>query len=312
MTDSSEVHVVLGATGGAGRAVVRELADRGRRVRAVSRSGGSGFPEGVEVVAADGADADMARRVCEGAAAVYHCMNVPYAQWADLLPALTEGSIAGAARAGAPLVVMDNLYMYGPTDGPMAEDTPRRPAGSKGRLRLQMEQMLLKAHASGRARVAIGRASDFYGPGANSAAQMLVFDALAEGRTPAWLGSLDAPHTMTYLPDAARGLVALADNEEAHGEVWHLPSNEPVTGRQFIEAVAKAMGHEAAPRMRAYGRWMMALAGLFDAQVREAKEVLYQFEAPFVMDTSKFEAAFGRTVTPYETAIRETVERMEE
>jgi nucleoside-diphosphate-sugar epimerase len=60
--------------------------------------------------------------------------------------------------------------------------------------------------------------------------------------------------------------------------------------------------------MRAYGYWMLTLAGLFDAQIWEAREVLYQFRAPFVMDTSKFEAAFGRDVTPYETAIRETVE----
>jgi hypothetical protein len=62
------------------------------------------------------------------------------------------------------------------------------------------------------------------------------------------------------------------------------------------------------PSMRAYGYWALTAAGLFDAQVWEAREVLYQFESPFVMDTSKFEEAFGRNVTPYEAAVRETLD----
>jgi nucleoside-diphosphate-sugar epimerase len=301
----SSPHVVLGATGGAGRAVVQELVDRGRPVRAVSRGGGP-FPDGVEVVTADCTDAGEARDACAGAAVVYHCLNVPYAQWAETLPVFTENTIAAAAHADAPLVVTDNLYMYGPTDGPMTEETPRRPAGPKGRLRAEMEERLLGAHEAGRVRVALGRASDFYGPHANAATRELVFEAALDGQTAAWLGALDAPHTLTYLPDFARGLVTLGTHEEALGEVWHLPSNEPITGRDFIERVYAAAGQE--PSMRAYGYWMLSLAGLFDAQVWEAREVLYQFRDPFVMDTSKFEAAFGRDVTPYETAIRETLD----
>lgn len=99
--------------------------------------------------------------------------------------------------------------------------------------------------------------------------------------------------------------VTLGAHEEALGEIWHLPSNDPITGRRFIEMVGEEVGQE--PSMRAYGYWSLTLAGLFDAQVREVKEVLYQFREPFVMDTSKFEEAFGGSVTPYETAIAETV-----
>ena len=302
---SANPHVVLGATGGAGRAVVQELIDRGLPVRAVSRSGGS-FPDEVEVVAADCTDAAATRRACEGAAVIYHCLNVPYPQWTEVLPTFTANTIEAAAHADAPLVVTDNLYMYGPTDGPMTEETPRQPAGPKGRLRAAMEKQLLGAHEKGRVRVALGRASDFYGPHANSSTRELVFEAALDGDSAAWLGALDAPHTLTYLPDFATGLVTLGTHEAAFGEVWHLPSNDPITGRDFIEQVYAETGQP--PSMRAYGYWMLSLAGLFDAQIWEAREVLYQFRAPFVMDTSKFEAAFGRDVTPYETAIRETVE----
>jgi nucleoside-diphosphate-sugar epimerase len=302
---SSDPHVVLGATGGAGRAVVQELVGRGRPVRAVSRSGGA-FPDAVEVVTADCTDPAAARRACEGAAVIYHCLNVPYSQWTEVLPVFTANTIEAAAHADAPLVVTDNLYMYGPPDGPMTEDTPRRPAGPKGRLRAAMEEQLLAAHEKGRVRVALGRASDFYGPHANAATRELVFEAALDGSTAAWLGALDVPHTLTYLPDFAAGLVTLGTHAAAFGEVWHLPSNKPITGRDFIERVYAEVGRP--PSMRAYGSWMLSLAGLFDAQVWEAREVLYQFREPFVMDTSKFEAAFGRDVTPYETAIRETVD----
>lgn len=302
---SHSPHVVLGATGGAGRAIVHELVDRGRPVRAVSRSGGTGFPDGVDVRAADCSDVERARQACSEAAVVYNCLNIPYSEWEDQLSDLTENSITAAAHADAPLVFADNLYMYGPTDGPMTEETPRRPTGRKGKIRAEIEQALLEAHEKGRARIAIGRASDFYGSHANSSTRELVFEPVLNGSTAAWLGSLDAPHTMSYLPDFARGLVTLGLHEETFGEIWHLPSNEAVTGRRFIEMVCVAVDRE--PSMRSYGYWALTLGGLFDSQVWEAREVLYQFQEPFVMDTSKFEAAFGRDVTPYETAIRDTL-----
>lgn len=104
----------------------------------------------------------------------------------------------------------------------------------------------------------------------------------------------------------ARGLVTLGTHEEALGEIWHLPSNDPIPGRRFIEMVCEEVGRT--PSMRAYGYWSLTLAGLFDAQIWEAREVLYQFREPFVMGTGKFDAAFGGSVTPYETAIRETLD----
>jgi hypothetical protein len=55
-------------------------------------------------------------------------------------------------------------------------------------------------------------------------------------------------------------------------------------------------------------RWgMMTLAGLFNRQIREAREVLYQFERPFVMDASKFERTFEAPVTPLREGVRETL-----
>ena len=73
-------HVVFGASGGVGSALVRELLSRGRHVRAVSHSGRGSFPKGAEVVRADATDAALVREVSQDAAVVYHAVNVPYAQ----------------------------------------------------------------------------------------------------------------------------------------------------------------------------------------------------------------------------------------
>ena len=157
-------HVVIGAGGGTGSAVVRELARRGLPVRAVTRSGKGDVPDGVQQMAADIGTPEGARQACEGAAVVYHCAQPPYTKWPELFPPMTRAVLDGAAEAGAKLVFADNLYVYGPPDEPMTEETPQRAQGKKGRVRIQMADALLGAHADGRLRVTIGRASDYYGP----------------------------------------------------------------------------------------------------------------------------------------------------
>jgi nucleoside-diphosphate-sugar epimerase len=298
-------HVIIGASNGSGLALAWELRRRGRNVRAVSRSGGGDLPPDVERVRADATDGDVVRRAAEGAEVIYHCANVPYREWPEVLPKLAEASIAGASAVGARLVVMDNLYMYGQPDGPMTESTPRRATGPKGRLRADLEERFMHAHREGRARVAIARASDFFGPHTNSAVSILAVEPLRAGRTASWPGSLDAPHTLNYIDDVAWGLAELGERDEAMGEIWHLPAAEAVTGREFIQMVAEALGRP--PKMRALGRTMMRLGGLVNPQAREAVEVLYQFEAPFVMDASKFARAFGARISPMREAIGKTV-----
>ena len=155
-------HVVIGAGGGTGSAVVRELAGRGLRVRAVTRSGTGDVPDGVQQMAADIGTPEGARQACEGAAVVYHCAQPPYTRWPELFPPMTGAVLDGAAAAGAKLVFADNLYVYGPPDKPMTEATPQRAQGKKGRTRNEMADALLAAHADGRLRVTIGRSSDYY------------------------------------------------------------------------------------------------------------------------------------------------------
>ena len=305
MTDN-ELHVVFG-TGPVGLAVIDELASKGKRVRMVNRSGRADVAEGVEVVGGDAADPAFTREVSAGASVVYFALNPPYDKWPELFPPLQAGVLGGAASAGAKLVAMENLYMYGPTGGrPLTEDLPYAANTRKGKVRARMSEELMEAHRSGRVRVAIGRASDYFGPRVlASAAGEQVFGRAVEGKSAQVAGDPDQPHTYTYAPDVGKGLVVLGEREEALGRAWHLPSPETVTTRRFVERIFEEVGKPA--RVQAAPKILLRAMGLFNPGMREMIEMLYEFEEPFVVDHSAFERAFGVRATPLRKAIGETV-----
>jgi nucleoside-diphosphate-sugar epimerase len=251
-------------------------------------------PAGVEQIGADIASPDGARQACDGAVVVYHCAQPDYTKWVALFPPLTAAVLDGAAAAGAKLVFADNLYVYGPPDGPMTEETPQRAEGSKGRTRVDMAAAILRAHADGKLRCTIGRSSDYYGPrGTATTAGDTIMKPALRGKRARWLGSLDQSHTLNYLEDMGRALVTLGERDEADGGVWHLPAAEPLTGRQFLTLVYEAAGQPA--KLGVATRPMIRLAGLFKPLLRELNETLYQFERPFISDASKFETRLDRS-----------------
>jgi nucleoside-diphosphate-sugar epimerase len=306
MTDKVELHVVYG-TGPVGMSVMDALVQRGRQVRMVNRSGHASVPDDVEVVKGDAADPTFTREASKGASVAYFALNPPYDKWPELFPGLQAGVIEGAAAAGAKLIAMENLYMYGPTDGrPLTEDLPYAPNTRKGTVRAGMSKELMEAHTSGKVRVAIGRASDFFGPRVLvSAAGEQVFGRAVQGKSAQVAGDPDQPHTYTYVPDIGRGLVILGEREEAMGQVWHLPSPETLATRQFVEMIFEEVGKPA--RIQAAPKILLRAIGLFNPGMREMIEMLYEFEEPFVVDHSKFERAFGEHATPLKETVGDTV-----
>jgi nucleoside-diphosphate-sugar epimerase len=306
MTDNVELHVIFG-TGAVGMSVMDALVGKGKRVRMVNRSGRARVPHGVEVVGGDATVETFAREASEGASVVYFALNPPYDKWSELFPPLQAGVLEGTASAGAKLIAMENLYMYGPTGGrPLTEDLPYAPNTRKGAVRARMSEELMEAHSSGRVRVTIGRASDYFGPRVLvSAAGEQVFGRAVEGNSAQVAGDPDQPHTYTYAPDVGRGLTILGEREEALGQAWHLPSPETLTTRQFVEMIFEEVGKPA--RVQAAPKIVLRAMGLFNAGIREMIEMLYEFEEPFVVDHSKFGQAFGEHATPLKEAIGETV-----
>jgi nucleoside-diphosphate-sugar epimerase len=302
------MHVILGAGGAIGTPLAAELLARQQRVRAVSRGGEA--PAGVEAIRADlNSPDDVLKAVAEGST-VYLLAGLKYDRrvWQEQWPRIMRNVVRACSAKGARLIFFDNVYLYGPVDGPMTEETPVRPTSRKGEIRAGIVDFLHNEMAAGRVTAAIARAADFYGPNADktSAASILVFQRLAAGRSAQVFVDADRKHSYTYTLDCAKALCLLADAEDAFAQTWHLPTAHPaLTGREFIGVAAQALG--VAPRVSTLPAWMMKAAGLVVPMMRELSEMLYQNDRDYLFDSSKFERRFAFTPTPYADGIRACV-----
>jgi nucleoside-diphosphate-sugar epimerase len=307
---STGLHVIFG-TGAIGLATFDAVRRRGATVRLVNRSGRARVPDDVEVAAGDASDPVLAAHAARGAAVVYQTLNPPYSEWTAQFPALQAAVLSAAESAGARLVSMENVYMYGRPDGhSLTEDRAHNAHTKKGQLRSRMSQDLLAAHRAGRIQVAIGRASDYFGPrgGAQSNLGDRVFPAALAGKPAQVLGDPDQPHTYTYVPDIGEGLAVLGEHPDAPGEVWHLPNDpETRTTRELVDMIFELAG-QSRGRLRRLPPLLLRGLSLVNPTVRELLEMQYQFEEPFIVDSSKITAKLGIEATPLATAIAETLE----
>jgi nucleoside-diphosphate-sugar epimerase len=307
MTSLAPLHVIVGA-GQIGPEIARRLVARGLRVRMIRRSAST--DPAIETIAADVADPVAAAEAMRGASVVYHTANPRYHRWPQELLPLGRGIVAGAAKAGARLVVLDNLYMYGtPPGGVMRVDSPDAPRSKKGALRAQAAAELLAAHGRGDAPVAIVRGGDFFGPRVwNSLMGDRFWKKLVAGKRVEIMGDVDQPHSYTFAPDVAAAMVTLGLSEDRtdYGRVWHVPTLPAESTRAWIDRFAAALGRPA-PRTQRLAPWMMRLFGLVIPEARELPEMIYQWQGPFILDDSAFRARFGATPTPLADAVAATV-----
>src|SRR6266498_3713154 len=291
MLSPNDVHVVYGS-GPVGTAVVEMLLERGQRVRVVTHSGKRRhLPPQVEVVAGDATDGADAQRVCADATHVYNCTNPPdYHRWPTQFPPLQRGVLEGAAASSAKLIVMENLYLYGPHGGvPMTEAMPQRGQGSRSTTRIAMAQELMEAHRSGKVRAVSARAADLFGPHvAESLVGARLFGPALAGTKVPLLANPDLPHSLTYIRDVGRAMVTLGEDDRALGQAWHVPNAPVVTLRQFV-------------------RLMLPLMGLFVPSLRGLEENIYIAYEPYIVDHNKYAQMFGDHATPLHEAIGETV-----
>ncbi|MFF2617298.1 NAD-dependent epimerase/dehydratase family protein [Kitasatospora sp. NPDC058046] len=302
-------HLVVGH-GPAGAATARLLTEQGHEVRVATRTGRPAGPAaaGVEHLALDASDPAALARAARGAVAVHGCAAPPLPQWARLWPALSASLCAAAEESGAVLVMLGNLYGYGPVAGPLTEDLPLAATGPKGRVRAAAWERARALHEAGRIRAVEVRASDFFGPGVTDGGHLAarVMPNLLRGRPVATLGDPDAPHSWTYLPDVARAMAELAGEERAWGRAWHVPTAPPLSVRAMVERLAAEAGGGPVP-VRRLPAAALAVAGLFSPLLRELRETRYQFDRPFTVDCSAYEAAFTVRATPLEEQLRATV-----
>jgi nucleoside-diphosphate-sugar epimerase len=301
-------HVIVGA-GPVGTATARALVGAGHEVTLVTRSGSGPEGPGITRASADASDPFALAEAVGAADALYNCANPPYHRWPELWPPLASSMLEVAARSGAVLVIMGNLYGYGPVDHPMTEDDPLAATGTKGRIRADMWNEASEAHRAGRVRVTEARASDFIAPGAVDSSHFgRNVERLLAGRKIRVMGDPDAPHSWTYVADVGRTLAVLATDERAWGRPWHVPGGPAVSQRELATRFCAVAGAPA-PSVGAFPAATLTVGGVVSPQLRELKETLYQFDRPFVLDSSACTATFGIGATPLDEALADVADR---
>ena len=303
----SEMHIIFG-TGPVGCWIARALTEMSLPVRAINRSGKRPalMPESVELIKVDASNPEQAIDAAEGATVVYQALNPPYHQWHEFFPGLQAGVMAAAKATGARYVSIENLYMYDSSQ-PMTEETPEKPKSKKGELRKKMGEEVMEAHQRGEIQATVLRSSDYYGPGVEGSAMgEMVFGNLAAGKKAQVGGSDKMPHSWAYIEDVGKATAILGTRDEALGKVWIAPHAAPVTQGDMIRMAAAELGAE--PKYTVLGTFMMWLGGLFIPEAKASVEMLYEFNAPFVVNSSKFERAFGLQATPIAEGVKATAE----
>ena len=301
------MQTILGAGGAIGTELVRELARARQSVRLVGRNP-KPVPGARAVASADISNLDQTVSAVSGSSVVYLLVGLKYDVnvWRELWPRIMGNAIEACKRANAKLVFFDNVYMYGKVTGRMTEDTPFNPCSRKGEIRAQIAATLLSEVRAGKLNAMIARSADFYGPHTRTGIpNILVFDNLAKRSRASWLVNDSVRHSYTYTADAAKSLALLARSESAWNQTWHVPTApNPPTGKEFIGMAAREFGVE--PKYRVLSRLLIKIAGVFDSDIRESYEMLYQSDSEYLFDSTKFSKTFTLEPVSYVQGIRRT------
>jgi len=309
-----ETVLVLGATGGIGGEVARQLRDAGWGVRGLRRGAGALKDDGIEWIQGDAMNAADVMRAARGASVVVHAVNPPgYKRWAELALPMIDNTIAAAKAQGATIVLPGTVYNFGPDAFPFIdEDAPQHPVTRKGAIRVEMEARLQRASMEG-TRVLIVRAGDFFGPraGNNWLAQGLVKPRkpITKISNP---GARGIGHQWAYLPDVARTMVELLahrDSLDAFAR-FHMGGHWDEDGTRFVDAIRRAVarrtGHE--PSVGGFPWWLLPLAAPFNVTFRELQEMRYLWATPVHLNNARLVQTLGHEPhTPLDVAIENTL-----
>ena len=133
----------------------------------------------------------------------------------------------------------------------------------------------------------------------------MVFENYSKGKRAQLLLSDKFRHSQIYTPDAGKATAILGNTESAFNQVWHLPTDKnALTMKQIAQQAAAAFGVK--PDYMVLKMWMIKMAGLFDHNVKEAVEMLYQSDSDYLFDSTKFDKAFDFKTTIYSEGIAQT------
>lgn len=310
-----ETALVLGANGGIGGEVARQLLAAGWQVRAlVRRLPATPAPAAIDWQQGDAMSRTDVLQAARGCSLIVHAVNpAGYRNWARLVVPMLDNTIAAAQAHGALVLLPGTIYNYGPDAFPVLDETsPQHPLTRKGALRVEMEQALATFCERG-GRALIVRAGDFFGPraGNNWFAQALVKPGqpLAHVANP---GQSGVGHSWAYLPDVAAAMVALVARRASLPPFsrFHLAGHWDPDGSAMTGAILRvAARHGLQVRRKKFAWWMLRLAAPFNETLRELMEMRYLWQHALRLDNADLLAVLGAEPhTALDTAVERTLQ----
>jgi nucleoside-diphosphate-sugar epimerase len=301
------MQTILGSTGVIGKELAKALPQYTNKIRLVSRNPKK-VNDGDELFSANLLKAEEILKAVEGSEVVYLTAGLTYdiKVWRKDWPVIMKNVIEACKKNNSKFVFFDNVYSYGKVDGWMTEESPVKPDSEKGKVRAELNKMIMHEVKQGNLKAIIAKAADFYGPETlTSFVNIMVFENFKKGKKAQWMLDVNKKHSFTYTPDAGKGTAILGNTESAYNQIWHLPTNRNVlTGKEFIELAAKAMSVK--PEYMVVKKWMLSMLGLFNKVIKENNEMLYQNDSDYLFDSTKFEKAFNHKPISYEEGIINT------
>jgi nucleoside-diphosphate-sugar epimerase len=315
MASKSSV-LVLGATGGIGGEVARQLRNAGWDVRALQRRASQPIEQrdGMTWIRGDAVYAHDVLAAANSCSVIVHAVNPPgYQRWSELVLPMLDNTIAVASKEGATIVLPGTVYNFGPDAFPvLTEESPQHPVTRKGAIRVEMERRLFAASKTG-ARVLIVRAGDFFGPKAGNSwfSQGLVKPGKPVTAV-SYPGRRGVGHQWSYLPDVARTMAELLARRESLESfaTFHMAGHWDADGSEMVEAIQRVVTRRTGrkPRVTVFPWWLLTLASPFVATFREMREMRYLWREPVRMDNARLIAALGQEPhTPLDEAVEATL-----
>jgi nucleoside-diphosphate-sugar epimerase len=316
--------LVTGATGLAGSYIVERLVGDGWCVRALVRDasrGGSLSRIGVELQAGDILDAGRFAVAARGCDAVFHAAAAitPRGGWAEFRRVNIDGTrnaVAAAARAGARLLHISSVGVYGPAaryaspTGKTDERVALQPL-PKGALyarsKRESEEVALGAHERGEVWAAAIRPCVIYGRRDRQFVPR-VGRLLSRGFAPT-IGGGHSIMSLVHAANVADGAVRAVMSDLAGGKAYNLANDFEVSVAEFYRLAAAGLGRRVrlvpVPMGVARGvlRAVLAVGRLLfgsrmDVVTESSSLDFITRDNPFSSDRARKELGWQPTVTP--------------
>jgi nucleoside-diphosphate-sugar epimerase len=307
--------LVTGATGLLGSHVVDLLVERGERPRVLVLAGDDvNRPAAdVDVYRGDVRDPAALEAAFMGVTGVVHCAarTGPWGPEADY-EAVNVRGLATVVRAALTngvrhLVHVSSITVHGNDVGGAADETAplRTDPNPYSRSKVAGERLLAGVIEDGTLSLTIVRPGWIYGP-RDAASFGRIATMIRAGRM-TMIGSGRNHVPLIYVRDAARGVLLAANVEAAAGRAYLLVSDEPVTQRDYLYAIAAELGASPPKRCVPYRLGLLLGAGV-ETAARIARQrrpppltrygiQLLGGENRFVVDRAKRELGFSPRVS---------------